>query len=161
MTNLLRKAINEAESFRAVERATGVKRQSLMKFVRCEQSLRLDLADKLATYFGLRIIRTVRTAKNVQDAVQAAINSLLDRDADLLKRDVREEAISHRLAVYLEPLFPDYNVDAEYNKHGDDPKYYSKSKRGGFRPDILVQGSKPARRMIRCACVRRFCPVSR
>ena len=53
MTELLRDAINEAESFRAVERATGVKRQTTMKFVRGEQSLRLDMADKLAAYFGI------------------------------------------------------------------------------------------------------------
>ena len=53
MTDLLRKALAEADSFRAVERATGVKRQSLMKFVRGEQSLRLDLADRLADHFGI------------------------------------------------------------------------------------------------------------
>ena len=53
MTDLLRQAIVESESFRAVERATGVKRQSLMKFARGEQSLRLDMADKLAACFGI------------------------------------------------------------------------------------------------------------
>ena len=53
MTNLLLKALAEAESFRAVERGSGVLRQSLMKFARGEQSLRLDLADKLAAYFGI------------------------------------------------------------------------------------------------------------
>jgi plasmid maintenance system antidote protein VapI len=63
MTNLLQKALVEAESFRAVERATGVKRQSLMKFVRREQSLRLDLADKLAAYFGIECRRTKRRKK--------------------------------------------------------------------------------------------------
>lgn len=40
-------------SFKAMERETGVVRQSLMKFVRGETSLRLDVADKLAAYFGL------------------------------------------------------------------------------------------------------------
>ncbi len=53
MTELLREALADAESFRAIERATGVKRQSLMKFVRNEQSLRLDMADRLAEYFGI------------------------------------------------------------------------------------------------------------
>ena len=36
-----------------LERETGVKRQSIAKFLRCEQSLRLDMADKLAAYFGI------------------------------------------------------------------------------------------------------------
>jgi plasmid maintenance system antidote protein VapI len=53
LTELLRKAISEAPSFRAIEKATGVKRQSLMKFARGEQSLRLDMADRLAAYFGI------------------------------------------------------------------------------------------------------------
>ncbi len=57
MTELLRAALKEAESFLGVERATGVKRQSLMKFARGEQSLRLDLADKLAEHFGIEVRR--------------------------------------------------------------------------------------------------------
>lgn len=51
MTELLRAALAEAPSLRELERQTGVKRQSMMKFLRGEQSLRLDIADKLASYF--------------------------------------------------------------------------------------------------------------
>ena len=58
MTALLREALQQAESFRSVEKATGVKRQSLMKFARGEQSLRLDKADKLASYFAIECRRT-------------------------------------------------------------------------------------------------------
>lgn len=61
MTDLLKKAILAAESFRSVERATGVKRQSLMKFVAGEQSLRLDMADRLAAYFGIECRPTRQT----------------------------------------------------------------------------------------------------
>lgn len=57
MTKLLRKALAEAESLRAVERATGVKRQSMMKFLKGEQSLHLDLAEKLADHFGIESVR--------------------------------------------------------------------------------------------------------
>ena len=55
MTELLREGLAEAESLRAVERATGLKRQSLAKFLRGEQSLRLDMADKLAAHFGIEV----------------------------------------------------------------------------------------------------------
>ena len=55
MTELLRDALAKAESMAEVERQTGVKRQSLMKFARGEQSLRLDMADRLARYFGIQI----------------------------------------------------------------------------------------------------------
>jgi plasmid maintenance system antidote protein VapI len=56
LSDVLRQAILECQmSFKMLEKETGVLRQSLMKFVRCEQSLRLDMADKLATYFGLEL----------------------------------------------------------------------------------------------------------
>ena len=60
MTELLRQAIAEADSFLGIEKATGVKRQSIMRFVRGEQSLRLDMADRLAAYFGIRCRRVRR-----------------------------------------------------------------------------------------------------
>ena len=56
LTSAIKQAVADSElSFKALERATGVKRQSLMKFMAGEQSLRLDMADKLATYFNLRL----------------------------------------------------------------------------------------------------------
>ena len=59
MTDVLRAALNDAieagETYRSIERATGIVRQSLMPFARGEQSLRLDIADRLATYFGLEL----------------------------------------------------------------------------------------------------------
>ncbi len=56
LTTALKQAIAESElSYKALERASGVKRQSLMKFVAGEQSLRLDMADKLVVYFGLQL----------------------------------------------------------------------------------------------------------
>ncbi len=62
MTTALLKAIADSElSFLALELHTGVKRQSLMKFVRGETSLRLDFADKLAAYFELEL--TTRKGK--------------------------------------------------------------------------------------------------
>ena len=54
MTSLLKQALNAAPSLNAVEKATGVKRQSLALFMRGEQpSLRSEAADKLASYFGI------------------------------------------------------------------------------------------------------------
>ena len=54
MTEILRQAIADSGmTFIGIERETGITRQSLMKFARGEQSLRLDLADRLAAYFGI------------------------------------------------------------------------------------------------------------
>ena len=52
ITNLLRKALADGPSIAEVSRATGVTRQTMMAF-RDGASMRLDIADKLAKYFGL------------------------------------------------------------------------------------------------------------
>jgi hypothetical protein len=56
ITDLLRLSIAESDmSFLALERETGVSRQSLMKFANGESLLRGDAYDKLAVYFGLEL----------------------------------------------------------------------------------------------------------
>ena len=55
-TNLLKKAIAETGvSHSELERETGVKRASIMRFMRGETSLRLDIADSLAAYFDIEV----------------------------------------------------------------------------------------------------------
>ena len=58
--------------------------------------------------------------KKVKQAVQDFINN----DPELLDLSAHEQAISHRIAVYLEQIFASekLNVDCEYNKHFEDPK---------------------------------------
>ncbi|MCC6142366.1 MAG: hypothetical protein IT368_01030 [Candidatus Hydrogenedentes bacterium] len=58
LSELLRECISETDNLLALEKATGVHRASLRLFLRGEQSLRLDLADKLAGYFGIECRRT-------------------------------------------------------------------------------------------------------
>ncbi len=54
MSALLRAALKAQSSLNAVEKATGVKRQSLSLFMQGEQaSLRLPAIEKLAEYFGI------------------------------------------------------------------------------------------------------------
>ncbi len=42
-------------SLRTIETESGIIRQSLMRFLRCEQSLRLDIADRLAARYSLEL----------------------------------------------------------------------------------------------------------
>ena len=56
ISEILRAAINASElSFLALERETGVLRQSLMPFARGEAGINIDAADKIAAYFGLEL----------------------------------------------------------------------------------------------------------
>ena len=60
LSDILRQAIVESGiSYVALERETGVVRASIMRFVRGDQSLRLDKADRLAEYFGLKLSKEV------------------------------------------------------------------------------------------------------
>jgi plasmid maintenance system antidote protein VapI len=42
-------------NYKALERETGLTRASIMRFVAGKQSLRLDMADRLAAHFGLEL----------------------------------------------------------------------------------------------------------
>jgi plasmid maintenance system antidote protein VapI len=57
MTELLREGLAEGESLYAVAKATGVCKASLIRFLRGSQSLRLDVADRLAAYLGIELTR--------------------------------------------------------------------------------------------------------
>jgi plasmid maintenance system antidote protein VapI len=57
MTDVLRRATVESGlTYLELNRATGLKRASLQRFVERRSSLRLDLADRLAQYLGLSLV---------------------------------------------------------------------------------------------------------
>ena len=51
----------------------------------------------------------------IQEKLVEALNELFERDPYLIEKDLHERSITHRLAIYLEGRFPEYNVDCEYN----------------------------------------------
>lgn len=56
ITDRLRQAIIDSGiPYLKIEQATGVQRASISRFVNGKQSLRLDVADKLAAYLGLEL----------------------------------------------------------------------------------------------------------
>ncbi len=81
----------------------------------------------------------------VQLRVRRSLRRLLRADRGLLRRDAAERAIQHRLAVYLEQIFPGRDVDVDYNRHGRDPKEIGipeecrgRARRGRVFPDVIV-----------------------
>lgn len=63
MTDLLRGLLLAAPSLNAIEKATGVRRQSLALFMHGKQTLRLDSADLLATHFGIECVGPAKPKK--------------------------------------------------------------------------------------------------
>lgn len=71
----------------------------------------------------------------VKEAVERACRKLMRKDFVMLAIGAHEQAICHRLAVYLE-RFADLNVDCEYNRQRLHPKRAPGL--GKIKPDILI-----------------------
>src|SRR5262245_61691781 len=55
----------------------------------------------------------------IDQNLNSAVEKVRACDEHLLIYGLHERSVSHRLAVYLEPLFPNFNVDCEYNGNVD------------------------------------------
>jgi len=73
-----------------------------------------------------------------------ALRLLMANDVFLLETDVAERTVAARLAHYLIPHFPGYDVDVEYNRHGLDskkidlPEPYREDYSGRVYPDVII-----------------------
>ena len=53
----------------------------------------------------------------IKGKIREALKLFVAKDKQVLLRvDIYEPTISHRIAVYLEDLFPGFDIDCEYNK---------------------------------------------
>ncbi len=64
----------------------------------------------------------VADEQGVRAQLERALKQLADEHSPLFSRDVNERSITHWLGAILAPLFPDWDVDCEYNRKGVDPK---------------------------------------
>jgi hypothetical protein len=77
----------------------------------------------------------------IRESLKRAVEETLDKDYDLIALGGHEQAIAHRIAVYLENPFSSFNIDCEYNRN----KHKTKNRRPEspsddrkMRPDIIV-----------------------
>ena len=69
MTEVLRRAIVESgETYLGLSKATGLTRASIQRFVDGRNSLRLDLADRLAAHFELSLSKTRVSPRRKSDS---------------------------------------------------------------------------------------------
>lgn len=52
----------------------------------------------------------------IKNKVESSIKNLMKYDSFLLKEDVNERSITHKLTEYLNQEFEEYDVDCEYNR---------------------------------------------
>jgi hypothetical protein len=53
----------------------------------------------------------------LKQKIEISILELLEKDVFLIRHDVSERSITHKLAIYIAEQFPDYDVDCEYNSN--------------------------------------------
>jgi plasmid maintenance system antidote protein VapI len=69
ITDALKDAIvNSGIPYKALERETGVQRSSIQRFVDGRQSIRLDVADRLAAYFRLTLTSESKSVRRRGDS---------------------------------------------------------------------------------------------
>lgn len=74
--------------------------------------------------------------ESIRESLLFAVRKALMKDWDLIALGCHEQAIAHRIALYLETRFAGFNTDCEYNRK----MYLTKTNSVGnrIRPDILV-----------------------
>lgn len=72
-------------------------------------------------------------------AVADSLRRLFEKENQLLALDASERAIAAKLALYLQPHFPDLDLDVEYNRMGEAPKKVKwREELDKVYPDIIV-----------------------
>jgi hypothetical protein len=62
------------------------------------------------------------TNEEVKERLANAIRTFRERDGSLLRRNLSERCVTHKLAEHIAVQFPEYDVDCEYNRNIDDSK---------------------------------------
>ncbi|WP_392507924.1 hypothetical protein ACF3NT_14155 [Naumannella halotolerans] len=73
------------------------------------------------------------TETQIRRRVESAYRLFVIRDRYLLQCDANERSLTHKLAEYLVPQFPHWDVDCEFNRDGKVPKSVP-SWRGNISP---------------------------
>ena len=74
----------------------------------------------------------------IKNNINTAIELVYRVDGYLIEHNAHEQAISSRFALHLQHLFPEWNVDVEYNRQGDN--FDSKEDYVGHnrKPDVII-----------------------
>lgn len=81
--------------------------------------------------------------KEIKNTIEQALKILYRAERELISDESHEQTISARLMLHLQHLFPDWNIDVEFNRQGEnrDPKTdMAGNKR---KPDIIIHKRGP------------------
>lgn len=81
--------------------------------------------------------------KKLGEVIKEAVSRLYQKDQVLIDDKVHEQTISARIMCHLQRAFPDWDVDVEFNRQGEnrDPKTDEEGTKR--RPDIIIHRRGP------------------
>lgn len=77
------------------------------------------------------------TFTKIRSSIGTALQLVYRNDHFIIENSAHERAITHKLAEYVQPLFPEWHVDCEYNRRGAD-HHKDMSGRNTTYPDIII-----------------------
>jgi len=66
-----------------------------------------------------KVLYTKQSLSEVQNKLSTALQLLYKNDLFLIENSTNERSITHKLAEYIQQLFPEWHVDCEYNRRGE------------------------------------------
>ena len=81
--------------------------------------------------------------QEVKQIIEIALNILYRTEQEIIDDKAHEQAISARLMLHLQHLLPEWNVDVEFNRQGENRT--SKTDKEGIKrkPDIIIHKRGP------------------
>lgn len=84
------------------------------------------------------------TPGEVKNNLEIALGILYRTERDLFARHLHEQTIVARLMMHLQHLLPEWHVDVEFNRQGDDNNNAKEDAEGHDRkPDIIIHRRGP------------------
>ena len=83
--------------------------------------------------------------EEIERRVSKAFAMLLHKDRYLLNVQVNERSLTHRFGIYLQEVFPEYDVDCEYNRDLTVPKRFQEKRERDDKDEPVPRDDKEGR----------------
>jgi len=77
--------------------------------------------------------------RKIEKKLKLALEKLLKNEKEIISYDVNERSLSHKLAIYLQAHFEEWDIDCEYNRNHDVSKILVINSRNSSFDDIYAR----------------------
>lgn len=88
-------------------------------------------------------MESLKRDNKIRRIIEHALEILYRTEKELMNEKAHEQTISARLMLHLQHLLPDWNVDVEYNRQGENRETKTDSNGDKRKPDIIIHRRGP------------------